>query len=410
MRFPDRLSRLRPIAARLGPAVGIAAALLALPLALFAGVTLGGRTMVPFDALRSDPVYRRAIEAAGVDHTQNGLVADLVYQNVVWKGHLQRGLEDGDPPLWSPYIAGGMPFLAAGQHSALYPTSLLLLFMRPDRALGWGALVNLWLAAACMYVLGRALGLGRFAAALMGLAWSASSLFVANAVFPMIQAGMTWLPIILAGITVVTAPYASPRGAGGAGAPPALPGVRALGWLVGIALATLLAALAGHPEIFYYDALVAAAYAAFRLALAARRQGWAAGARLGVWLAAAGGVGVLMAAVQLVPLAELAGVNWRGGPSPTPGSPTRPSGSARPSPSSYRTSSATPPTTASRPSRAGGWPWPTMRSGARPMAPRTTSRPRATSPSSCCSWRRSGWPAGAGGAPRGSSPASRWCR
>lgn len=319
MRFPDRLSRLRPIAARLGPAVGIAAALLALPLALFAGVTLGGRSMVPFDALRSDPVYRQAIEAAGVDYTQNGLVADLVYQNVVWKGHLQRGIEDGDPPLWSPYIAGGMPFLAAGQHSALYPTSLLLLFMRPDRALGWGALVNLWLAAACMYVLGRALGLGRFAAVLMGLAWSASSLFVANAVFPMIQAGMTWLPIILAGITVITAPYASPRGGTGTTGPPApptLPGAKALGWLVGIAVATLFAALAGHPEIFYYDALVATAYAAFRLALAARRHGWAAGARLGAWLAAAGVVGVLMAAVQLVPLAELAGVNWRGGAEP----------------------------------------------------------------------------------------------
>lgn len=320
MRFPDRLSRLRPIAARLGPSVGVAAGLLVLPLALFAGVTLGGRTLVPYDALRSDPVYRKALAAAGVDRVQNGLVADLVYQNVVWKTYLQRRLEDGDAPLWSPYIAGGMPFLAAGQHSAFYPTSLLLLLMRPDHALGWGALVNLWLAALCMYALGRVLGCGRFAAALMGLAWSSSTLFVANAVFPMIQAGMTWLPVILAGITAVTVPRAMPhRGAAGSAAPTPLPATSAagtLGWLAVIAVATLLAALAGHPEILYYDALVAAAYAAFRLVRVARRHGWVAAARLGMWLASAGVVGALVAAVQLVPLAELAGVNWRGGAEP----------------------------------------------------------------------------------------------
>ena len=77
MRFPDRLSRLRPIAARLGPSVGVAAGLLVLPLALFAGVTLGdegyavvrvtkvlGRDPSAVDAPRARQQYAQAWSAA----------------------------------------------------------------------------------------------------------------------------------------------------------------------------------------------------------------------------------------------------------------------------------------------------------------------------------------------------------
>lgn len=303
-----RFGRLRehPGLARVGPDLLAALICLVPPLVLFAAVTFGGRMLVPYDALLTDPSLRPAIEARGIQHPQNDLVADLVFQNVVWKDYLAGQLAAGQMPLWNPYLAGGMPFLAAGQHSALYPLTLLFLLLSPDRAFGWQAVLNLWLAALAMLVFGRALGLGRFASVLMGVAWSMSSLFVANTVFPMIQAGMTWLPVVLAGITAVT------RSIGSDEPPPFLPRGRATLWLVAISLAILLSGLAGHPEIFYYNALVALAWAVFRLILVGRDRGWATGARIGLWLGGAAVAGVLLAAIQLVPLAELAGTSWRG--------------------------------------------------------------------------------------------------
>jgi len=315
---------------RCAPDLAVAVVLLALPLALFAPVTLGARTIVPYDALLTDPVYRPAIEARGVARPQNGLVADLVFQNLVWKSYLVDRVRAGRVPLWNPELAGGMPFLAAGQHSALYPLTLLFLALPPDRAFGWNAVLNLWLAGLSMFVLGRTLRLGRFPSAWMGAAWSLSPLFVANAVFPMIQAGMTWLPLILAGILAVTEAVAAKGRARAAGrqsagrqdfdqsdalpAPtPWLPRGRAVAWLIAIGVATALSALAGHPEILLYNALVAAAFASFRTALVWRVAGPRAALPPALWLAGAAVAGGLIAAVQLAPLAELASTNWRQG-------------------------------------------------------------------------------------------------
>lgn len=105
-----------------GPAFILAAAL-----AILAPQTLGGRSIVPFDALLGDPVFRESLKDAGVTYTQNGLVADLVFQNLAWKQFGMQELAAGRAPLWNPYLAGGLPFLAAGQHSLLYPLTLSLI-------------------------------------------------------------------------------------------------------------------------------------------------------------------------------------------------------------------------------------------------------------------------------------------
>lgn len=306
-------AKLRAGLRRIAPALLAAALLLLPPLLLLAPVTLGGRTMVPFDALLSDPVFRPELLAAGIDRAQNALVADLVFQNLVWKDFLAQSLAAGEVPLWNPYLAGGMPFLAAGQHAALYPLTLLFLFLSPERAFGWNAFLNLWLAGLLMYAFGRTLRLGRFAALIMGLAWSASTLFVANNVFPMIQAGMTWLPLILAGIAALTRDGEAAREDPEAGELPWLPRGRATAWLIVIALAALLGALAGHPEILYYNALVAAAFAAYRLLWLGRERSWAAAGRVGLWLVGAAAAGALLAGIQLLPQAELAGASFRAG-------------------------------------------------------------------------------------------------
>ncbi len=291
-----------------GPALILAAAL-----AILAPQTLGGRSIVPFDALLGDPVFRESLEDAGVTYTQNGLVADLVFQNLAWKQFGVRELAAGRAPLWNPHLAGGLPFLAAGQHSLLYPLTLpVLSLLPPERALGWLAALNLWLAGLGLYGLGRALRLGRPAATFMGLASALSLLMVVNAVFPMIQSGLAWIPLLLAAVHRLTETPGEGRPAG----PPLSPGLPSPGgvaWLMLLAVATTLCALAGHPEVFLQGLLVAAAYALWRLPSLARRDGLPTALSTGLWLAAATGVGILGGMVQLVPLLELARTSFRRG-------------------------------------------------------------------------------------------------
>lgn len=280
--------------------------MLLVPLLLLWRQTLGGQTLVPYDALTIDPVFRDALAARGIDRPQNGLVADLVFQNAVWKRFAVDALALGRAPLWNPDVLGGLPFLAAGQHSALYPPSLLFAWLGVDRAFGWHALFTMWLAGVTAFLFGRALGLGRPASALLGTTWSSSLLLVANTVFPMIQAAIAWTPLVLAGIASA-ARALDRRGEHG------LPTGRAALWLATTAVATAMVALAGHAEMLYYAGLVAAAWAVACALETGRRAGAGAGAAALAWLAAAGAVGLLIAGAQLVPFYELAATSHRTG-------------------------------------------------------------------------------------------------
>ena len=292
-----------------GPAFILAAAL-----AILAPQTLGGRSIVPFDALLGDPVFRESLKDAGVTYTQNGLVADLVFQNLAWKQFGMQELAAGRAPLWNPYLAGGLPFLAAGQHSLLYPLTLpVLSLLPPERALGWLAALNLWLAGLGMFGLGRSLRLGRAAATFMGLASALSLLMVVNAVFPMIQAGLAWIPWMLAAVHRLTETRPEGRAADRPPLSPGRPSPGGVAWLLLLAGATTLCALAGHPEVFLQGLLVAGAYTVWRLPNLARRDGLSSALVTGLWLAAAVGVGILGGMVQLVPLLELARTSFRRG-------------------------------------------------------------------------------------------------
>lgn len=99
--------------------------LLLLPLLLFWPVTLGPNTLLPADNLFAYEPWASYNEALGVGLPQNQLLSDLILENYVWKKFIRESLVAGQLPLWNPYILSGQPFLANGQHSALYPFSLL---------------------------------------------------------------------------------------------------------------------------------------------------------------------------------------------------------------------------------------------------------------------------------------------
>ena len=285
--------------------LGVICLLLILPLILFWSVTVGSRTLVPADNLYQWEPYRSFAQQQGVSlPPHNELLSDLVLENLVWKQFIVESLRDGEVPLWNPHLFAGAPFLAAGQHSALYPLSILYYALPLTRAFGWFTVIQLWLAGVSMYVFVRVLRLGRFPGLLAGMVYQLSAFFVVSVVFPMIIAAAAWLPLLLAIVEIVVRKQEE-KGTG-----PFVPIV----YIVPGAIALGIHVLAGHPEILVYTLLVLAYYTAARLIMMWRRQrSWKPALRMGLWLSLMVGLGLGLGSVQLIPMLELVTRNFREG-------------------------------------------------------------------------------------------------
>jgi len=289
----------------------VVAILLVLPLALFWQTTLGNRTLIPADNLYQWEPWASYAKEMGVGVPHNELLSDLLLENYAWKRFLlasfrQPGSLTNRLPLWNPYLWAGTPFLADGQHSALYPFSLVFCLLPLPKAYGWFTVLQFWLAGVSMYVLARTLGASRVGGLLAGIVYQLSSVYVVSTVFTMIIAAMAWLPLLLAAIEMVIRQQLQ----GGSG--------KTLLYAAGGALALGCQMLAGHPEITYYTVLVMGVYALSRLGYELLRQRrdtacWARGLRSGLWLALMAGIGISIGAAQLVPLYEFVSVNFRQG-------------------------------------------------------------------------------------------------
>ncbi len=278
--------------------------LFALPLILFWEVTLGGRTLLPADNLyqyQPYAAYRAQLGVPEVPH--NALLSDLVLQNWQWKQFIRASLASGELPLWNPYLFAGVPFLAAGQHSALYPFSLIYYILPLESAYGWFTVVQLWLAGVLMYAFLRGIGLGRFAALIGGIAYQLNSFFIASAVFPMIIAAAIWLPFLL----LMCEFSLLQRRLFGRAAQPL--------WIVLGALGLGMSILAGHVEFFYYNLLVMAFWCAARLLVGwlSKRETLTALLGRSAALLSMVALGAGLGAAQFVPFYELVNTSFREG-------------------------------------------------------------------------------------------------
>ncbi|MEM6283717.1 MAG: hypothetical protein AAF787_16115 [Chloroflexota bacterium] len=150
------------------PDVLIGILLFVLPLMIFFPQTLGGRTLIPAENLyQFEPyiTYREVVGAPEIPH--NHLVSDLIFQNYQWKSFIRQSIDAGEVPLWNPHQFAGIPFMAAGQPSTLYPLNAIYYTLPLETAYGWFTVVNLWLAGLMMYMYLRGLRLVR-ASALIG--------------------------------------------------------------------------------------------------------------------------------------------------------------------------------------------------------------------------------------------------
>ena len=277
--------------------------LLVLSLVLFWPVTFGDRSLVPFDNLYAFPPWQAFAEPMGVAVPHNELLSDLLLENYAWKTFIVQALQDRQIPLWNPHIFAGVPFLAAGQHSALYPLSIPFYLLPLAKAYGYFTVLHLFLAALFMYVFLRTIGVGRWGSTIAGLTYSFSGFVIVSVNFPMVIAAVTWLPLVLA--MTELAVRSRERDVG---SPFPVP------YILGGALALGVQFLAGHAEMSYYLLMVTAFYAACRLGVLwwrtrdTRGTLLLASLLLGMPLLAIG-----LAAVQLVPFLELARVNFREG-------------------------------------------------------------------------------------------------
>ena len=292
--------------------------LLCLPLLLYAPVALGQKTLLPVDRLFLFEPYRSAAEEFGIDYPQNHLAADLILQNAPWKRLLVRSLADSSRgltdrfPFWDPYVFSGHPFLANGQHSALYPLSIVFFILPLWRAFGVFIWLQLGLAGAFAYLFARVLGIRRLGALTAGITFQFSGFMVVSVVHPMLIAGAAWLPFILAMAELIV----QQRPALG-GRPASLP------WALLGAAGIGCQLLAGHAENSGFVLLILAGYTAWRALLwpdeprAGERRWllelWHRARRPLVWIGLMTLVGLAFGAVQFIPLYEVVTTSFRGG-------------------------------------------------------------------------------------------------
>ncbi len=229
--------------------------LLLLPLFLFWPVTLGPNTLLPVDNLFAYEPWLSYADQLDVGLPYNRLVSDLILENYAWKKFIRESIEAGQIPLWNPYILTGQPFLANGQHSALYPFSLLFYVLPLSKAYGWFTVLQLWLAGLNSYIFLRVLRATRLGALIAGITYSLSSFFVVSVVFTMIIAAAAWLPLILAMIEMIVRKQEEKGKVGYSPIPYVVAGAAGLG----------AQTLAGHVVITYYTLLATGCYVVIRL-------------------------------------------------------------------------------------------------------------------------------------------------
>jgi len=100
----------------------------------------------------------------GTDTVPTGYMARKVYAEFL-TGH-------GVIPLWNPYILGGLPFIDALHGDALYPASLMNLFLSVHRFIGIKLVVHVFVAGLCMYAFLRVRGLRHMASLVGGVGYA----------------------------------------------------------------------------------------------------------------------------------------------------------------------------------------------------------------------------------------------
>ena len=230
-----------------------------------------------------------SLQAVVIQHDLG--ISDLTHNNLPMRLHLGGSLGTGEFPLWVPGIYGGYPFLAQPEAGAAYPPNLLLFgLLPPAAALNLSMLLPFLVSGVGVYFLCRELKLDAAGCLLAAMAFSFSGFFVSHVKHMNMVGAASWIPLILLCLE---------RGV--ARARPA--------WLLAAGALFGLQILAGHPQISYYIAGVMVVYFVAR----AWRLGRRCLLRMGPWFLGGLVAGAGLAAIQILPTAELVSLSRRAG-------------------------------------------------------------------------------------------------
>lgn len=234
---------------------------------------------------------------------------DLLWLFLPVRTELARALAEGRLPLWTPGIQSGFPLFAEGEVAALYPLNLLFHRLLPAyTALSYTILFNLAWASVGMYLLVRACGLRVASALLAGLVFGAGGFVTAQVSHSPHLAVASWLPWLV----FLQRKYWQAR----------LAGAKTVRWFLLTCLSIALQFLGGFPQIALLNVATFALFGVFAPLIWGDRTGAPTGnwiTTLVRWLPKAVLMSVLsvtlgigLAAIQLLPTAELVGFSIRG--------------------------------------------------------------------------------------------------
>ena len=216
-----------------------------------------------------------------------------------------RALRAGRLPLWNPYLFMGAPFLANSQVGVFYPLNWPLWLLLPaHQSVFMTIVLHLCLAALCAYLWGRSsLRLGRAGAWTVGATFALGGYLGAQVEHVNQLQGLAWLPLML----MLYDKSANRQ-------------IRKMAF-AGLAVVIGLVLLAGHTQTAFISLVGLAAYGLgpalwqpLRRLHSQPSQGWWRPlAQRAALLACAAGLGVTLAAVQLIPTWELVRQSVRAG-------------------------------------------------------------------------------------------------
>ncbi len=224
---------------------------------------------------------------------------------------LSRSLSQGRLPLWTNGISAGFPLLADGQIGALYPVNLLLYrFLPASLALPYDTLLHLSWAGIGMYALARSWKTSAAGALLAGLVFSFSGFFFTRLMHTTIILTGAWLPWLI---------FLQDRFQRAQSEKKSVAAI----WFLLTVLSLAAQFLTGFPQIAFLNSLafVVIGFCGRLLWNKSNSQGDQMPRRVAVregltsivWTTLPVILGAGVAAIQLVPTAELAGYSVRGG-------------------------------------------------------------------------------------------------
>ena len=264
-----------------------------------------------------------------------------------FKAYASEALREGRLPLWNPYLFIGVPFLANIQTAVLYPLNLPLIWLSTPKTVAYSIVIHIFLGGLFAYLYARlSLGLSPFGALVTAIVLTFSGFLGAQVEHLTHLNVYVWLPLLFLLFDLTRfSPSLVGRGLGGGSSSLAGRGLgggssRSLPALTGLVLVIALQFTAGHLQASYINLFALGLYALLGNLGLSRSQKLAAdcqircpdagsgdpagaswdllrlaktiGRNLLVYILAVG-IGVALAAVQLLPSYELSRLSIRSG-------------------------------------------------------------------------------------------------